>query len=269
MATDRVDFVDEDDARRVFLRLLEHVAHAAGADADEHLDEVRTGDGEERHAGFTRHGAGDQGLAGAGRTDQQGALGDLAAQALELGRVLEELDDFLQFFLGLVDAGDIVEHHAVLVLGQQSGLGLSEAHGALGAALHLTHEEDPHPDQQQDRQQVDHHAQRIDRVLLVDDLGAARLEALDQVVGVGRDIDAVRLARARLDLDHVAIDVGLLDVAAVDALEQLRVALLAAASAGFAALTEDGVGHDQHQHDCCPDAQGLEIHTRCLPNDSL
>ena len=37
-----VDFVDEDDAGRVLLRLLEHVAHAAGADADEHFDEVRS-----------------------------------------------------------------------------------------------------------------------------------------------------------------------------------------------------------------------------------
>ena len=44
MAADRVDFVDEDDAGRVLLGLLEHVAHAAGADADEHLDEVGTGD---------------------------------------------------------------------------------------------------------------------------------------------------------------------------------------------------------------------------------
>ena len=40
MAADRVDFVDEDDAGRVLLGLLEHVAHARSADADEHLDEV-------------------------------------------------------------------------------------------------------------------------------------------------------------------------------------------------------------------------------------
>jgi len=33
----------------MLLRLLEHVAHARGTDADEHLDEIRTGDREERH----------------------------------------------------------------------------------------------------------------------------------------------------------------------------------------------------------------------------
>ena len=48
MAADGVDLVDEDDAGGVLLGLLEHVAHAAGADADEHLHEVRAGDGRRR-----------------------------------------------------------------------------------------------------------------------------------------------------------------------------------------------------------------------------
>ena len=39
-APDRVDLVEEDDARRVLLRLLEEVADARGAHADEHLHEV-------------------------------------------------------------------------------------------------------------------------------------------------------------------------------------------------------------------------------------
>ena len=44
MTADGVDFIDENEAGGGFLALLEHVAHAAGADADEHLDEVRAGD---------------------------------------------------------------------------------------------------------------------------------------------------------------------------------------------------------------------------------
>src|SRR3546814_5537455 len=62
----------EDDAGRILLALLEHVAHAAGADADEHLDEVRAGDREERHVRLPRDGAGEQRLAGAGRADEIG-----------------------------------------------------------------------------------------------------------------------------------------------------------------------------------------------------
>ena len=81
LAADRVDLVDEDDAGRVALGLVEEVAHAAGADADEHLDELGAGDGEERHAGLAGDGAREQRLAGAGRADQQHAARDARAEA--------------------------------------------------------------------------------------------------------------------------------------------------------------------------------------------
>ena len=87
MAADGVDLVDEDDAGRVLLALHEQIAHARGADADEHLDEVGAADGEERHAGLAGDGARQQRLAGARRADQQHALGDAAA---ELGELLRD-----------------------------------------------------------------------------------------------------------------------------------------------------------------------------------
>jgi hypothetical protein len=61
----RVDFVDEDDARRMLLGLLEHVAHARRADADEHLDEVGAGNREKRHLGLAGDRLRQQRLAGA------------------------------------------------------------------------------------------------------------------------------------------------------------------------------------------------------------
>ena len=69
-------------------------------------------------------------LAGAGRADQQRALGDLAAEARELGRVLQELDDFLQFLARFVDAGDVVERHLAVLFGQHLGAALAEPHRA-------------------------------------------------------------------------------------------------------------------------------------------
>ena len=107
VAADGVDLVDEDDGGRVGLGLLEQVADAAGADADEHLDEVRAGDRVERHARLAGDGTGEQRLAGAGRAVQQHALGDLGADGLELGRVLEELLDLLQLLDRLVGPGDV------------------------------------------------------------------------------------------------------------------------------------------------------------------
>ncbi|GBD46608.1 hypothetical protein HRbin41_01436 [bacterium HR41] len=92
--TDRVDLVHEDDAGRVLLGLLEEIAHTRRADADEHLDEVRPGDREERHARFAGDRPGQQRLTGARRPVQQHALRDTRAERLELLGVLEELFDF-------------------------------------------------------------------------------------------------------------------------------------------------------------------------------
>src|SRR5262249_16899863 len=47
MASDRVNFIDKDDARSILFALLEEIADAAGADADKHFDEVGAGDREE------------------------------------------------------------------------------------------------------------------------------------------------------------------------------------------------------------------------------
>ena len=121
VAADGVDLIDEDDARRVLLGLLEHVADAAGADADEHLDEVGTGNGEERHIGLAGDGAREQRLAGAGRADQQQTARNAPAEPLEFAGVAQKFDDLLKIQLGLVDAGHILEGDAAVRLGQKLG----------------------------------------------------------------------------------------------------------------------------------------------------
>src|SRR6187455_1556033 len=62
-------------------------------------------------------GAGQEGLSGAGRAHHEDALGDAAAEAGELLRVLEEGDDLLDLVLGLLDTRDVLERDAVLVVG--------------------------------------------------------------------------------------------------------------------------------------------------------
>src|SRR5262249_59459291 len=111
-----VDLVHEDDAGRVLLPLLEEIAHAGGAHAHEHLHEVGTRDGEERHVGLARDGLGKQRLARAGRADEQHALGNLAPELLELRRVLEELDDLAELLLRLFHARHVLERDLLLLL---------------------------------------------------------------------------------------------------------------------------------------------------------
>ncbi len=228
---DGVDLVDEDDRRGVGLGLLEQVADAAGADADEHLDEVGAGDRVERDARLARDGAGQQGLAGAGRAVQQHALGDLGADGLELGRLLQELLDLVELLDGLVRARDVGEGGLRGVLGEQLGLGLAELHDPGAAALHLIHQEQEDHHDDHDRQ---HREEQADegRLLLgadgvtVGDLtgGVPVLELLGQVGGLlvagvgGLEPGAGRrlavgarlqlLAVLQLDLDEVRVTGG-------------------------------------------------------------
>ena len=176
VAADGVDLVHEDDAGRVLLGLLEQVAHAAGADADEHLDEVGAGDREERHAGLARDGASQQRLAGAGRPVEQHALRDTGAKRLELLRVLEELFDLVQLFDRLVDAGHVAEGDLGRVDRHSLGPRLAEAHHARAAALDLVHQEYPEGEQQYQRQQdrQDHRAQQR-RAAALDVVGDRRV----------------------------------------------------------------------------------------------
>ena len=115
-AADGVDLVDEDDGRRRGLGLVEELADARRADADEELDELRAVHVEERHLGLAGHGARQERLAGARRPHEQDAARQLPAESLEsLGRA-QELDDLLQVALGARQAGHVVEANADVVL---------------------------------------------------------------------------------------------------------------------------------------------------------
>ena len=224
MAADRVDFVDEDDARRVLLGLLEHVAHAAGADADEHLDEVGAGDGEERHVGLAGDRAREQRLAGAGRADQQHAARNASAEPLELAGIAQELDDLLQVLLGLVDAGDVLEGDAAVRLGQKLGARLAEAERLAARPLHLPRQEDPHADQRDERQprhQQRHEPRHVVLLRPRGDLHALAVEPLHQARIVRRiGVEAAAVGEGAVDLRPLDDDVA--HAALIDLGQELR-----------------------------------------------
>src|SRR4029079_4155133 len=90
-------------------------------------------------------------LSGSRRAHQQHALRNPPAELLELLRLLQELDDFLQFFLGLIDARDVLERHLLLRARRQLCSALAERKGFVPSALHLPHDENPEADHQEDR----------------------------------------------------------------------------------------------------------------------
>ena len=221
VAADGVDLVDEDDRGSVLLGLLEQVADPAGADADEHLDEVGARDGVERHARLAGDGAGEQRLAGARGAVEQHALGDLGAHGLELGGLLQELLDLAELLDRLVAAGDVGERRLRHVLGDQLGLGLGELHDAAATAtLHVVHQPQEHQHDQHDREE-----RRQDRAddARPRDLGGVRLDlagpyllldgVLDLGLGVGQPVGHDLVAALALD---VLVERGLDDLVAVD-----------------------------------------------------
>ena len=156
MPADRVDFVDENNAGRGFLPLLEHVAHAGRADADEHLDEIRAADREERHVRFAGDGAREQRLARSRRADEQHAFRNAAAELLKFFRVAQKLDELLHFILRFLDAGHVLERDLVLVAREHARLRFAEVERAFaGHADLLTEKEIENEQEKRDRQEAD------------------------------------------------------------------------------------------------------------------
>ena len=80
------------------------------------------------------HRLGEQGLAGAGRTDQQRALRQLRADGGVFLRIVQEIDDLHQRFLCLVLSRNVAERHAGLLFHIDLGLALSDASDPAEAA---------------------------------------------------------------------------------------------------------------------------------------
>ena len=231
LATHGVDFIDEDDARRVFLGVVEHVANARCAHADEHFHEVRARDAEEGHLGFTRDGLGEQGLTGARWAHQQQTTGNSAAQFLKPLRVFEEIHDFLDFFFGFVAACHVSKGDGVGVFVKQAGFGFAKAERtALATALHLAHEVHPHANQQEHRAPAHEqgHQERAFFAGLDVELHAVGNEVADQtaveVGGGGAHATVIGGDGHDLGTARAFLDGGRLDASGVHLIQKFRIA---------------------------------------------
>ena len=251
VAPDRINFVDEYDAGRVFLRLLEHVAHSARPDADEHFDEIRAGNGKERHVGLAGDGAREQGFPGAGRTDEQDAARNPAAEPLELLRIAQKFDNLLQIFLSFIDAGDVVERHPPMRLGQQFCFGLAKAHSFAARPLHLPRQENPDAEEGYERQAVDQ--QRDDPIIAIRrgfrrDLHVLLVEGLHQS-RIIRRISRESAAIVEMPGNLITGDRHFADVALIDLVEKLAEADVLRRGALPRVLEQHHQGDDQQKND--------------------
>ena len=129
-----VQFIDKDDARSLLLGLLKQIADTCRADADEHLDKFRSGDGKERNAGFAADGFGEQRLARSRRPHEKHSFWNSSAELLVLPRLLQEIDHFHQFGPGLINTSHVFKADldvARLILNLGAALAERERSGSL------------------------------------------------------------------------------------------------------------------------------------------
>ena len=204
LTADGVDLVDEDDARLVLLRLVKQAAHARCADADKHLDEVRTADGEERHFRLARNGLGKQRFAGARRADEQHALGNARAQREEALGVLQKLDNLGQLFFFFVRARhvgkcDVVVNARLMAFGG----GLAEVvHGTVLLVL-LAHDVEPESDQKHDADQIWQHSLPPGRLVAAHLNGEAEVQRGERLVPQDASHVGIKTRRVR----HISAEV--------------------------------------------------------------
>ncbi len=247
VTANRIDLINEDNARALFFRLLEHVANTGGTHAHKHFHKVGAGDREERHLGLARDGLGKQGFTGTGRAHHQYALRDATTKALELARIPEEIHQLFHVFLGFVDTRDIGKRGFDLVFTHQARLALAERHGAFAAtaALHLAHEEHEqcNDDQNRERGYQQLRPQALALGLLADHFDVVGEQVIHQLVVRHLRPDALELGAVVADTLHLQTVNGHLPyLALLDHLDKLGIVNLLAGGGGREILKH----HQQH-----------------------
>mmetsp|Transcript_9838 Transcript_9838/g.25932 ORF Transcript_9838/g.25932 Transcript_9838/m.25932 type:complete len:320 (+) Transcript_9838:136-1095(+) len=116
---DRVDLVEEEDARRRSTRLVEELAHVGFGLAEPHGEELGPLDGDEVGLALVRHRLGHQRLAAAGRAVHEHALRGGHAELAKLALVADrELDRLHQLALNELEAAHVGPRHVGRDLGR-------------------------------------------------------------------------------------------------------------------------------------------------------
>ena len=246
---DRVDLVDEHDAGRVLLRLLEHVAHAADAPTPTNISTKSEPEIEKN---------GTPASPAMARASSVLPVPGGPTSSAPLGILPPRRENFcgsrrnstISSSSSLASSMPATSLNVTLpgLLGQQLRLRLAEAHGAAApAALHPVHEEDPDADQQQERQPQPERRDEA-RLLLRRRLDLdAVLAQVGQHVGVARLDGLVGDAVDAGHVDPLAVEPHRRHLPLLDPVQEVRVADLPA-HRGAAAVRED-VEQRNHQQE--------------------
>ena len=128
LAAHGIDFIDENDAGCLGLRLAEQIPHPRGPHAHEHLHKFRGGHREKGHPSLAGNRFGQEGFARARRAHQEHPFGNLGAHGGEAFGGFEEGDHLRQLLFGFGDPRHIFKAHRHAALSLEPGFAAAKAH---------------------------------------------------------------------------------------------------------------------------------------------
>ena len=111
----RIDFINENNTRRIFTTLLKHITHTRRANTNKHFDKIRTAYRVKRNIGFPCYCLRKQGFTRSWRTDHENAFRNTSPDTLKLLRILKEINNFRNLLLRFITTSNIFKSNRIFV----------------------------------------------------------------------------------------------------------------------------------------------------------
>src|SRR5690606_7800210 len=109
----------EDDTWRILFRVFKQVADTGCPDPNEHFNEIRTGNREERYAGFTRNSTRQKRLTCTRRPDQKDSFWNTCSKFSKLTRVFQEIHNFFKLRFLFIRTRNVCESDFFAIIGME------------------------------------------------------------------------------------------------------------------------------------------------------
>src|SRR5438477_8361746 len=140
LAADGIQLINEDDARRLALGLLEQIANARRSHTHKHLHKIASAQRKEGDPRFAGYRYCKQRFSRTRRADEQDAFGNFRAKRLIAFWIFEKIDYLLQLVFGFVAPGHIGKTHSRIAVGDKFCAAFAERQNGLSGFAHATAE---------------------------------------------------------------------------------------------------------------------------------
>mmetsp|Transcript_16893 Transcript_16893/g.29072 ORF Transcript_16893/g.29072 Transcript_16893/m.29072 type:complete len:407 (+) Transcript_16893:208-1428(+) len=236
LTSDSIDLINEDNAGSVLLRLREDVTDTRRSNTNEHLNELRSRDGDEGHSSLTSNSLGKKGLTSTGRSIKDNSPWNSAAVLRVHLRLLQEINNLSQLQLGAIASSNILKVHASIRNHLNFGLGLTHSHGVSRSAHTSGHstaasttgeEKETGEERSRENERLSEITKATSGLVGGEDghINLVRSELSEEVriVGEGLKLDACSISVHSKKLGSICGEGDLFNAVAIDKLKEVRI----------------------------------------------